>query len=87
MRKTHFKKVQVVSFVGHSRLGLSREVTREIQPGKNCSDSSICFSRDLLRVVHPRVNRKPVANFTFFTNFHQTLTLNPYIKSNKNTGK
>ena len=30
MRKNTLKKLQAVSFVGHSRLGLSREVTREI---------------------------------------------------------
>ena len=30
MRKTHFKKVQIVNFVGNSQLGLSCEVTREI---------------------------------------------------------
>ena len=33
MRYTHFKKLQVVSFAGYSRLGLSRKVTREIQLG------------------------------------------------------
>ena len=33
IRKTHFKKLQVVGFVGHSQLNLSREVTREIQSG------------------------------------------------------
>ena len=33
MRKTHFKKLQVVGFAGHSWLSLSREVTREIQSG------------------------------------------------------
>jgi len=33
MRKSHFKKLQVVSFAGHSCLGLSHKVTREIQHG------------------------------------------------------
>ena len=28
-------------------------------------------------------NREPVANFTFFINLHQTLTLNPNIKFHK----
>ena len=29
-------------------------------------------------------NHELVANFTFFTNVHQTLTINPYIKYHKN---
>ena len=32
MRKTHFKKVQAMSFTGHSWLGVSHKVNREIQP-------------------------------------------------------
>ena len=50
-------------------------------------DSSMYFSCGLSRVVHLRASREQVANFTIFTSLHQTLTLNPYIKSHKHTGK
>ena len=69
-----------MNFASHLRLGL----TREIQPDKNCSNSNMCFSHGHSWVVYSRTNRKPVVNFTFFTNLRQTLTFNSYIKSHKN---
>jgi len=50
MRKGTLKKLQVESFTGNSRFGLSCEVTLEIQLGKDSSNSSMCFSYGLLQV-------------------------------------
>ena len=87
MRQTHFKKLQVVSFVSHSLLGLSCEVTREIQPSMRLFK----FQHVLLtwpfvswhsRASHELVMKSPSSQI--FTKLsHTTLTLNP----TKNTGK
>ena len=50
IRKGTLKKLQAKSFAGYSQLGLSHEVTYEIQPGKESSNSSMCFSYSLSRV-------------------------------------
>ena len=44
MRKNTLKKLQAESFEGHLQLGLSREVTCEIQPGKETLQISACTS-------------------------------------------
>ena len=44
MRKSTLKKLQAKSFAGHSWLGLSREVTREIQPGNVTLQIPACAS-------------------------------------------
>ena len=44
MRKSTLKRLQVESFAGHLRLGLSREVTHEIQPGKETLQILACTS-------------------------------------------
>ena len=43
IRKGTLKNNQAKSFAGHSRLGLSREVTHEIQPIIDSSNSNMCF--------------------------------------------
>ena len=77
MRKTHFKKLQAVSFVSHSQLGLSREVTRKIQPGMRL----FRFQHVLLTWPFSDCHSRASCKISFITNLHQTLTHNPYIKS------
>ena len=58
MRKSALKKLQVESFAGHSQLGLSCKMTCEIQPSKDYSNFSMCFSCGLLQVgIHELVAR------------------------------
>ena len=86
-RKTLFKIIKAKSFAGRSRVGQVTKWLAKYSLAKYCSISSICFSRDLSWVFNSRVSCEQVANFTVFTILHQTLTLNPYIKSHKYTGK
>ena len=87
MRKALFKNIQVESFASHSQVGQVAKWLTKYNLAKDCSYSIMCFSCNFSQVVHSWVNRKQVANFTVFTILHQTLILNPYIKSHKHTGK
>ena len=87
MRKTLFTNIQTESYAAHSGVGQVGKWLVKYSMTKDCSVSSICFSRDLSRVVHLLVSREQFMNFTVFTIFHQTLTLNPYIKSHQHTRK
>ena len=82
MRKTHFKKLQAVGFVGHSQLNLSREVTREIQSGMRLFRFQHVLLTWPFSGCHSRANHEI---FFFFTDFHQILTHNSYIKDRKST--
>ena len=77
MRKTYFKNLQVVSFASHSRLGLSHEVTHEIQPGMRLFKFQHVFLMWPFTSCHSQASCK----ISVFINLHQTLTHNPYIKS------
>ena len=73
MRQTHFKKLQVVSFVGHSRLGLSHEVTRKIQ--HETLQILACASHVALRASCELVVKS--SSSQIFTKLsHTTLTFN-----------
>ena len=87
MRKALFKIIQTESFTSHSQVRQVAKWLAKYSLARECSISGMCFSRDLSQVVHSRVNREQVANFIVFTILHQTLTLNPYIKSHKHIGK
>ena len=87
MRKALFIIIQVESFASHLQVWQVTKWLTKYNLARECSVSSMCFSRDLSRVVHSRVSREQVANFIVFIILHQTLTLNLYIKSHKHTGK
>ena len=84
MRKTHFKKGSGSEFRGSlttwpkSQSDLRNLVWHEIVQIPACT-SHVAFCK--------LSTHEPVTNFTFFTSLYQTLTLNPYIKSHKNTRK
>ena len=63
---------------------LELRVTCEIQPIKDSSNSSMCFSHDLFCGSSIA---SPVTKTTYSQILHQTLTHSPYIKSHKNTRK
>ena len=79
-RKALFKIIQTESFVGHLRVGQVTKWLAKYSLAKDYSVSSMCFSRDLSRVVHSWVSHKRQTSLCsqFFTKFsHSTLTLNP----------
>ena len=63
------------------------QMTCEIQPSKDSSNSSICFSRGLFAGWYSWDSHELVVNSSSSQNLHQTFTHNFYIKSYKNTGK
>jgi len=65
------KIIQAESFAGHSRVSQVAKSLTKYSLALDSSTFSMCFSCDLLRVVHSRVSRKQVANFTVLRNLHQ----------------
>ena len=77
MRKTHFKKVQAMSFTGHSWLGLSHKVNHEIQPNMRL----FIFQHVILTwpfAGYPLASqsRTSLSSQVFTKLSHSTLTLN-----------
>ena len=83
MRKSTLKKLQAESFVGHSWLGLSSEMTHEIQPGKETLQILACASHLAFPGLAFASQSRASHEFFIFTKFHQSLTHKPYIKSHK----
>ena len=83
MRKNKLKKLQAISFAGHSWLGQSCEVTHKIQSGKETLQTLAFTSHTafhgLTLVNQSRASRE----FFIFTELYQSHTHNPYIKSHK----
>ena len=87
MGKVTLKKQLAMSFVGHSRLSLSRE---------SLMKSTLSWTLQILAYASHvacfvgqqlRVSREQVLKSTSSHILHQTFTHNPYLKSHKNIGK
>ena len=79
MRKSTLKKLQAQSFACHSLLGLSCEVTCEIQPGKETLQILACTSHVAFHGLALASQSQASCEFFIFTELHQSLTHNPSI--------
>ena len=76
--KRHTKKKSSRESHGSLATWPESRMTREIQPIKNFSNSSMCFSHDLFRRLALASQSQNPHLHKIFTKFsHRTLTLNP----------